>query len=91
MDELVRRRVRVSGRVQGVWFRASAEREAARLHVGGSARNLPDGDVELFIEGPADAVDALIAWARVGPPRAQVTSVTVEPQTPIGERVFYAR
>jgi acylphosphatase len=89
--EVVRRRVLVSGRVQGVFYRASAEREAARLGVGGFARNLPDGRVELQVEGSADAVDALIAWARVGPPRARVDTIAVEDEEPRGERTFYGR
>jgi acylphosphatase len=89
--EVVRRRVLVSGRVQGVFYRASAEREAARLGVGGFARNLPDGRVELQVEGPADAVDALIQWARLGPPRARVDTIAVEDAEPRGERTFYGR
>jgi acylphosphatase len=91
MSDVVRRRLLVSGRVQGVWYRASAEREAARLGVGGFARNLDDGRVELFVEGMPDAVDAFIAWARIGPPRAEVAGVVVEGVTPVGERAFYAR
>jgi len=87
----VRRRVLVSGRVQGVWYRSSAEREAARLGLGGFARNLPDGRVELAVEGPPAAVEALIQWARIGPPRARVDRVDIEDQPPRGERAFYAR
>jgi len=89
--ERVRRRLLVEGRVQGVFFRASAQRQAARLHVGGSARNLPDGRVELFVEGDAEAVGAFVAWAHHGPPRAVVTAVHVEDQPPIGESRFRAR
>jgi acylphosphatase len=89
--DIVRRRVLVSGQVQGVFYRASAEREAARLGVGGFARNLPDGRVELAVEGPPTAVDALVRWARLGPPRARVDTITVEEETPRGDRAFYAR
>jgi acylphosphatase len=88
VDELVRRRVLVAGRVQGVWFRASAEREAVRLGVAGVARNLADGRVELFVEGPANAVDSFIAWARIGPPRAQVTGIEIEGLPATGQRGF---
>lgn len=91
MGDVVRRRVLVEGRVQGVWYRASAEREALRLGVGGFARNLNDGRVEMMVEGQPDAVDAFIAWARVGPPRAQVTGVEVEGVSPTGESGFHAR
>jgi acylphosphatase len=63
--------------VQGVWFRASAEREAARLRVTGFARNERDGSVTVEAEGPVAAVDAMEAWCRVGPPRAEVSSVEV--------------
>lgn len=91
MQEVVRRRVVVEGRVQGVWYRASAEREAMRLGVAGLARNLPDGRVEMEVEGTVAAVDAFVAWARIGPPRAHVTGVTVEPLTPTGQSSFYTR
>jgi acylphosphatase len=73
-----------------VWYRASAEREAARLDLAGLARNLNDGRVEMVVEGPLEAVDAFVAWARIGPPRAHVTGVEVEGQTPTGQRGFRA-
>jgi acylphosphatase len=87
----VRRRIVVDGRVQGVWFRASAEREAARLGIAGSAINLHDGSVELVAEGDPDAVDRFVAWARQGPSRAVVTSVRVSEEEPKGESGFHAR
>jgi acylphosphatase len=74
----VRVRAVVAGRVQGVWFRESCRREAERLGVGGWARNLPDGRVEIEAEGQEAAVDALVRWAHVGPRSALVESVTVE-------------
>jgi acylphosphatase len=80
--------VLVGGRVQGVFYRASAQREAARLRVSGMARNLHDGRVEMAVEGPAAAVDAFLAWARIGPPRAQVTTIQIEEQEPLGTRGF---
>jgi acylphosphatase len=72
-----RRRVVVRGRVQGIWYRESCRREAERLGVAGWARNLDDGSVEVVAEGPADALDALVAWCREGPPRALVVGVDV--------------
>ena len=87
---MIRRRVVVRGDVQGVFFRASAEREAARLHVAGSARNLRDGCVELVLEGAPGAVEAMIAWARLGPPRARVDGVEIVEESPQGVRGFRA-
>ena len=84
----VRVRIRVTGRVQGVWFRASAEREAARLGVAGFARNERDGSVVVEAEGLAVAVDAMVAWCRVGPPRAEVVGATVESLPPLGTTGF---
>jgi acylphosphatase len=91
VDEIVRRRLLVDGRVQGVWYRASAEREAVRLHLAGLARNLNDGRVEMIVEGPVAAVDAFVAWARIGPPRAHVTAVQVEGQPVTGQTGFRVR
>jgi acylphosphatase len=62
----------VSGKVQGVWFRASAHEQAQTLGLRGYARNLPDGRVEVLAVGDAVAIDALAAWLRQGPPRARV-------------------
>ena len=87
----MRRRVLVGGLVQGVWYRASAEREAVRLDLAGLARNLNDGRVEMIVEGPVDAVDAFVAWARIGPPRAHVTAIEIEGQPPTGQRGFRVR
>jgi acylphosphatase len=88
---IVRRRIRVTGRVQGVWFRASAEREAARLGVAGFARNERDGSVTVEAEGPAPAVDAMVAWCRSGPPRAEVAGVEVTDCDPQGTATFRSR
>jgi acylphosphatase len=75
---VVRVRVLVSGRVQGVWYRETCRREAERLGVAGWVRNRPDGRVEIEAEGPRPAVDALVGWARRGPPRAVVDTLVVE-------------
>jgi len=67
----------VRGRVQGVWYRGSMQREARRLGVVGWVRNCDDGSVEAEIRGTQDAVDALTAWAHHGPTGARVTGVAV--------------
>ena len=72
------RRCRVSGRVQGVFFRASTRRRAEALGVSGHALNLPDGSVEVLAVGPAEAVEALCAWLWEGPPAAEVREVRCE-------------
>jgi acylphosphatase len=84
----VRKRALVSGRVQGVFFRDSARQEAERLGISGSARNLPDGRVEIIAEGDEEAVERLIEWCRSGPSYADVTDVEVETDEPKGESGF---
>lgn len=70
------RRFRVTGRVQGVYFRHGTRIEADRLALRGFARNLPDGSVEVLAAGAPEALDALRAWLERGPPRARVDAVT---------------
>ena len=65
----------VSGKVQGVFFRASARERAIALGLAGHARNLPDGRVEVLAAGDAAALDALAAWLDRGPPAARVDRV----------------
>jgi len=77
-------RLRVTGCVQGVWYRGATEREALRLGVDGWVRNLPDGSVEALLEGEAKAVRALVAWCRRGPAGARVADV-VETAEPLGD------
>ncbi|HKJ10231.1 MAG TPA: acylphosphatase [Gammaproteobacteria bacterium] len=69
----------VSGRVQGVFFRASARDRALQLGVTGYARNLRDGRVEVVACGERSALDALREWLWQGPPAAQVQQVDCEP------------
>jgi acylphosphatase len=88
---VVRVRIVVSGRVQGVWFRESCRREAAASGVGGWVANQADGTVLAVVEGERPAVDRVIAWIRRGPPRAQVTNVVVTSEEPIGEHGFIVR
>jgi acylphosphatase len=68
----------VSGRVQGVFFRASTREQARELGLAGYARNLPDGRVEVLAGGDDAALDALERWLWVGPPSAEVELVTRE-------------
>jgi len=79
-------RARVSGRVQGVFFRQATRIEADRLGLAGSVRNLPDGQVEVEAEGPSEAIEALLRFLHQGPPLARVTAVEVEELEPVGER-----
>jgi acylphosphatase len=69
----------VGGRVQGVFFRASAREQAMRLGVTGYARNLPDGRVEVLACGDVAAVAQMRAWLASGPPMAEVSGVACEP------------
>jgi len=72
---VIRRRVIVSGDVQGVYFRDTCRRVASAEHVTGWVRNLPDGRVEAAFEGSADAVARMVEWARQGPRTALVDGV----------------
>lgn len=65
----------VGGKVQGVFFRASTRERALDLGLSGRATNLPDGRVEVVVEGAQDAIDALEAWLHEGPPAARVDAV----------------
>jgi acylphosphatase len=81
---VVRYRVVVSGRVQGVFFRDNCRRQALENGVAGWVRNLPDGRVEAVFEGPADRVRRLVDWARHGPRLAAVEDVAVHAEPPEG-------
>ncbi|MBK5936104.1 acylphosphatase [Halorhodospira halophila] len=72
-------RCTISGRVQGVCFRAATQEQAVRLGVTGYARNLRDGRVEVLACGPPEAVAQLREWLHQGPPAASVTAVHCEP------------
>ncbi|MGZ6898549.1 MAG: acylphosphatase [Acidimicrobiia bacterium] len=87
-NERIRRRVRVTGRVQGVGFRESCRREAQRLGVAGTVSNRGDGSVEAVFEGAALVVDQMVAWCRRGPRSAHVRDVTVTLEGPIDEVGF---
>ncbi|MEU7315422.1 acylphosphatase [Streptomyces sp. NPDC007083] len=85
------RRVVVTGQVQGVFFRDTCRRTAAAQGVRGWVRNLPDGGVEAVFEGAPEDVDALVEWAREGPPAAFVDDVWITEQEPQGHTAFQVR
>ena len=84
-EDSVRAYVKISGRVQGVFFRASAAARAQGLGVTGWVRNQYDGTVEICAEGQRSRVEQLIEWCRQGPPGASVEEVIVEAQPFRGE------
>ena len=85
---MTRRHVRAHGRVQGVFFRDSVRREAARRGVAGWARNCADGTVEAVFEGDEDAVEAMIEFCRAGPGHSQVSRLDVAREEPEGLNGF---
>ena len=88
---MVRYRVLISGRVQGVFFRDTCRRLAERHGVAGWVRNLPDGRVEAVFEGPDEDVRRLVDWARTGPRLAVVDAVAVQPEPPEGLAAFHVK
>jgi acylphosphatase len=90
-EEYVRAHVVASGRVQGVYYRASTVAEARARGLAGWVRNRDNGDVEAVFEGPRDAVEEMIAWCRIGPSHARVDNVDVTWEPPAGERGFGTR
>lgn len=88
---MVRRRVIVHGRVQGVGFRYSVARQAQSRSVAGSAANRPDGTVEVVLEGEPEAVESLVRWCEQGPRGAVVDRVDVSEEQPEGLLGFATR
>ena len=88
---VVRKRVLVSGDVQGVFFRDTCRRVAIDAGVHGEATNLPDGRVEVILEGDEAAVDRVVGWCREGPKYADVDSVDVSDEEPRGDSDFQIR
>ena len=88
---MIRKRVLISGQVQGVYFRDSYRRLALQHGVAGWVRNLPDGRVEAVLEGPPDEVHRLVDWAHRGPSAATVTDVAVREERPEGLGGFAIR
>ncbi|MEM2740334.1 MAG: acylphosphatase [Candidatus Bathyarchaeia archaeon] len=77
MARYARAHIFISGRVQGVFFRANARREALKLGVKGWIRNLPDGRVEAVIEGEEDKARLMVEWCKRGPPGAIVSRIEI--------------
>jgi acylphosphatase len=88
---MVRYRVLVSGRVQGVYFRDACRTLALQRGLRGWVRNLPDGRVEAVFEGPADDVQHLVDWTRHGPRAAMVSDFSVQVEPPEGLGAFQIR
>jgi acylphosphatase len=86
-----RSHVIVRGTVQGVFFRASCQQEAAGVGAAGWVANRPDGSVEAVFEGTDDVVRHMVQWCRSGPPRATVTDVEVTVEAPQDESGFEVR
>ena len=84
----VRKRALVSGQVQGVFYRDTCRRTASEHGVAGSAENLADGNVEVVLEGPEDAVDEVLAWCRQGTSGSRVENVNVTEEEPQGLKGF---
>lgn len=86
------RRVRVRGRVQGVFFRASLQELAQRHGVTGWVANLSDGSVQAWVEGPSGGVDAVVGWVTDGgPPSARITGLEIEDVEPAQHQRFEIR
>lgn len=88
---MIAKRVRITGRVQGVFFRAWTSEEADRLGLGGWVRNCADGSVEAHIEGDAQAVEQLVTKLHQGPPDARVEHVECDDAEPEGGDGFAVR
>jgi acylphosphatase len=91
MTDRTRAHVFVSGRVQGVFFRANTRDEARSRDVDGWVQNLDDGRVEAVFEGPSEAVEAMVEWCHTGSPAAAVEDVEVEYEDPADEDLFSVR
>ena len=90
-DEVIRRRVTVHGRVQGVFFRDSTRERATAHGVNGWARNMPDGSVEAVLEGEPEAVQQVVRFLQSGPPHADVERIDVNEEDPEGLSGFSIR
>ena len=89
--DMIRRRVVVSGRVQGVFFRAACRDAARAAGVAGWISNEPDGTVHAEFEGEADAVESMVSWCHHGSDQAMVDDVAVTDEEPTGEQGFHTR
>jgi acylphosphatase len=91
MSDRVRAHVFVSGRVQGVYYRATTRETARERGVDGWVKNLPDGRVEAVFEGDREAVEEIIEWCHTGSPDARVDDVEIEYDEPTGIDGFEIR
>jgi acylphosphatase len=89
--DVIRRRVVIHGRVQGVFFRDSLRRQARANGVSGWARNRPDGTVEAVLEGAEDRVQRILQFSRTGPRHARVDRVDASEEAPEGLAGFEIR
>jgi acylphosphatase len=90
-DDRVRAHVFVSGRVQGVYYRANTRDAASERGVDGWVQNLDDSRVEAVFEGPRETVESMVEWCHDGSPRARVDDVSVEYEEPTGANGFRIR
>lgn len=81
----------ISGRVQGVFYRAHTEQVARQLGLTGWVRNLPDGRVEIVAEGEEEKLQKLLDWCWQGPPAAQVNAVEMQEEPATGEFEQFAK
>lgn len=88
---IVRKHIRVYGLVQGVYFRAHTREQAISLGLVGFVMNEPTGTVYMEVEGTADAVDRLVAWAKTGPTRARVDKLEISDGLVRGDQTFDIR
>jgi acylphosphatase len=90
MNDIITKRLHafVSGRVQGVFFRAHTQERARSLGLSGWVRNLPDGRVEIAAEGGETKLKTLLEWLHTGPPAARVARVDTTWESPCGEQGF---
>jgi acylphosphatase len=91
MNKPICMRFLVTGKVQGVWYRASTKTEADRLGLTGWAANLADGRVEVVVCGNEEKIMQLYAWLKIGPPLAKVDEVTTELLEPASYLEFEVR
>jgi acylphosphatase len=88
---VARARAVISGRVQGVFFRAEARQRARSLGLAGWVQNRPDGAVEAAFEGSREAVESMLRWCDQGPTGARVDAVDVTWEQPVGGEGFEVR
>jgi len=91
MSDRVRARIRIAGKVQGVFFRAETRAEAVALNLDGSVMNVTDGTVEAVFEGEREDVERAVEWCRHGPPGARVDELQLSWEETTGQRGFSIR